>query len=106
VDLYREFRLLRRVTFLQQLKKVTKKSRRYARRPVNSTGYPLMCCWHHAVKKLANNAQTVFTESSWCQQHINGLANARESQKQTTRNKTTVNKKTALNSDTVIGLGL
>jgi len=33
VNLYCEFRLLRRVTFLQQLKKVTKKSRHYAWRP-------------------------------------------------------------------------
>ena len=50
--------------FSHQLKKVTKKSRRYAGRPVKSTGFPLLCCRHHAVKKLAEDAQTVFTESS------------------------------------------
>jgi hypothetical protein len=30
------------------------------------------------VKKLAKSAQTVFTESSWYRQHINGLADAKE----------------------------
>jgi hypothetical protein len=33
------------------------------------------------VKKLAENAQTVFTESSCYRQHINGLANANKSHK-------------------------
>ena len=50
----REFRLLRRVTLLQQPKRVTRKGRRYAGRPVKSTGFPLLCCRHHAVKKLAH----------------------------------------------------
>jgi len=38
VDLFREFRLLRRVTFLQQLKKVTKKSRPYPIAPREAFG--------------------------------------------------------------------
>ena len=63
MDLYREFRLLRRVTFFHQLKKVTKKSRRYAGRPVKSTGFPLRYTRYHAVKKLTEDAQTVFTEN-------------------------------------------
>jgi hypothetical protein len=40
VDFYREFRLLRRVTFLQQLKKVTKKSRPYSIAPREAFGVP------------------------------------------------------------------
>jgi len=40
VDLYREFRLLRRVTFFQQLKKVTKKSRPYSIAPRKALGVP------------------------------------------------------------------
>ena len=47
-----------------QLKKVTKKSRRYAGRPEKGTGFPLLCSRHHAMKKLAEDAQTVFTKSS------------------------------------------
>jgi hypothetical protein len=40
VDLYREFRLLRQVTFFQQLKKVTKKSRPYPIAPREAFGLP------------------------------------------------------------------
>jgi hypothetical protein len=40
VDLYRDFRLLRRVTFFQQLKKVTKKSRPYPIAPRETFGVP------------------------------------------------------------------
>jgi len=40
VDCYREFRLLRRVTFLQQLNKVTKKSRPYSIAPKEAFGVP------------------------------------------------------------------
>jgi hypothetical protein len=40
VDCYREFRLLRRVTFFLQLKKVTKKSRPYPFAPIKAFGVP------------------------------------------------------------------
>jgi hypothetical protein len=40
VYLYREFRLLRRVTFFHQLKKVTKKSRPYSIAPRKTFGVP------------------------------------------------------------------
>ena len=40
VGFYREFRLLRRVTFFQQLKKVTKKSRPYPIAPREAFGVP------------------------------------------------------------------
>jgi len=40
VNCYREFRLLRRVTFFQQLKKVTKKSRPYSIAPREALGVP------------------------------------------------------------------
>ena len=92
MDLSREFRLLRRVTFFHQLKKVTKKSRHYAGRPVKSTGFPLRYSWYHAVKKLAENAQTVFTESPRHQLYLSGLANVREIQKQATKSKKTESK--------------
>jgi len=48
--------------FSQQLKKVTKKSRHYHYAP-KKQGYPSMQHSDHAVKKLAEDAQTVFTES-------------------------------------------
>jgi len=77
LNLSREFRPLRRVTFFLQLKKVTKKSRHYAGRPVKDTGFPLSQASRHAVKKLAKDAQTVFTESSWRLTCLNGLADVR-----------------------------
>ena len=40
------------------------------------------------MKKLAENAQTVFTESPCHRQHLNGLAKAREGQKKQTKSKT------------------
>jgi len=62
---HREFRLLRRVTFFHQLKKVTKKSRHYAWRPCKKTqGVPLMCARYHAVKKLAKKTLKQFSQKT------------------------------------------
>jgi len=40
------------------------------------------------VKKLAENAQTVFTESPWQQRHINGLPDVEGRSKDKARNQT------------------
>ena len=85
VYLYREFRLLRRVTFFQQLKKVTKKSRHYAWRACKKhrgshrslAGFML---WKNSPTKNMW-AQTVFTENPWYRPDFEGLANVRKSQK-------------------------